>query len=81
MKEYQVKICREFTTYITLKFPNDNRNHEKIIDEKIREGNEEIWDLIAEKELEQMNVDNEGWEITEINNITTGALSKDTGPY
>ena len=35
MKEYQVKIYRGFTTYITLKFPNDGRNHEKIINEKI----------------------------------------------
>ena len=77
MKEYQVKIYRGFTTYITLKFPNDGRNHEKIINEKIREGNEEIWEHISYEELEQCNVDNEGWEITEINNTTTGPVFPD----
>jgi hypothetical protein len=67
MKEYQVTINRTYTTNITLKFPDDGRDHEEIINEKIWKGDEDIWDLIAEKELEQMNVDNEGWEIAEIN--------------
>ena len=81
MKEYQVIISREYTTYITLKFPDDDRNHKEIINEKIQEGNEGIWDLISEKELEQMDVSNDTWEIKEINNNTiTGALSPDTGP-
>ena len=70
-----------YTTEITLKFPNDGRNHKEIINEKIQEGNEGIWDLISEKELEQMDVSNDTWEIKEINNNTiTGALSPDTGP-
>ena len=82
MKEYQVIISREYTTYITLKFPDDGRDHKEIINEKIQEGDEGIWDLIAEKELEQMEVNNEDWEISEINNnTTTGALSPDTGPF
>lgn len=34
MKEYQVTISRTYTTNITLKFPDDNRNHMDIIDEK-----------------------------------------------
>ena len=66
-KEYQVAINRTYTTYITLKFPDDNRNHMDIISEKINEGDQDIWDLIAEKELEQMEISNENWEIFEIN--------------
>ena len=66
-KEYQVAINRTYTTYITLKFPDDNRNHMDIISEKINEGDQGIWDLIAEKELEQMEISNENWEIFEIN--------------
>ena len=65
-KEYQVAINRTYTTYITLKFPDDNRNHMDIISEKINEGDQGIWDLIAEKELEQMEISNEDWEISEI---------------
>ena len=80
MKEYQVTINRTYNTYITLKFPDDGRNHIDIIDDKITAGNEGIWDLIAEKELEQMDVTNDKWEILEINNTRTGALSNDTGP-
>ena len=81
MKEYQVVINREYTTYITLRFPDDGRDHKEIINEKIQEGDQEIWDLIAEQELKQMEVNNENWEISEINNnTTTGALSNDTGP-
>jgi hypothetical protein len=80
MKEYQVVINRTYTTYIELKFPDDGRNHMDIINEKILEGDQGIWDLIAEKELEQMEVSNEDWEISEINNTVTGALSNDTGP-
>ena len=62
MKEYQVVINREYTTYITLKFPDDGRDHKEIINEKIKEGDEGIWDLIAEQELEQMDVSNDQWE-------------------
>ena len=69
MKEYQVKINRTYTTYITLKFPDDGRNHMNNINEKILEGDQGIWDLIAEKELEQMEVSDESWEILETNKI------------
>ena len=65
MKEYQVTISRTYTTNITLKFPDDGRNHIDIIDEKILAGDEGIWDLIAEKELEQMDISNDNWEIYE----------------
>ena len=80
MKEYQVIISREYSTNITLKFPDDGRDHKEIINEKIKEGDQEIWDLIAEKELEQMEVTNDNWEISEINTTRSGALSNDTGP-
>ena len=35
---------------------------------------------ISEKELEQMDISNDSWEISEINTTRTGALSNDTGP-
>ena len=98
MKEYEIIITRGYTTRITLKFPDDGRNHEEKINECIEQGDENIWDLIAEKELEQMDVSNENWIIEELpnyeeneedpsydeikeNNTTTGALSRDTGPF
>ena len=96
MKEYEVKVIREYTTRVTLKFPDDGRDHKELINEHILSGDEEIWDLIAEKELEQMDINHEQWEIDELNNsiinnasdtedykknnTTTGALSNDTGP-
>ena len=68
MKEYQVTISRTYNTYITLKFPDDGRNHMDIIDDKIKAGDEDIWDLIAENELEQMDISNDNWEIHELTN-------------
>ena len=80
MKEYQVVINRTYTTYVTLRFSDDGRNHKEIINEKISNGEQMIWDLISEKELEQMEVSDDNWEISEINNTRAGALSNDTGP-
>ena len=68
MKTYQVTISRTYNTYITLKFPDDGRNHMDIIDDKIKARDEDIWGLIAEKELEQMDVDTYNWEIHELTN-------------
>ena len=68
MKTYQVTISRTYNTYITLKFPDDGRNHMDIIDDRITSCDEDIWDLIAEKELEQMDVSNDNWEIHELTN-------------
>ena len=68
MKEYQVTISRTYNTYITLKFPDDGRNHMDIIDDKIKAGDEDIWDLIAENELEQMDISNDNWDIHELTN-------------
>ena len=80
MKEYKVTVLRMYTTEITLKFPDDGRLHWNTIDDNLRESDPDLWDLIAEKELEQMDVSNETWKIDEINSTTTGALSNDTGP-
>ena len=80
MKEYKVDIQRTYNTTITLKFPDDGRNHKEKINECIELGDEDIWGLIAEKELEQMDVTNDKWEIIEINQTRTGALSPDAGP-
>ena len=66
MKTYEVAINRTYTSRITLKFPDDGRKHMDIIDEKISAGDQDIWDLIAEKELEQMDVSDESWEISEL---------------
>tara|TARA_R100001510_G_scaffold50566_1_gene49679 strand:+ start:509 stop:712 length:204 start_codon:yes stop_codon:yes gene_type:complete len=66
MKTYQVTMSRTYTTYIKLHFPDDGRNHMDIIDDKISAGDIGVWDLIAEKELEQMDVSNDNWEINEI---------------
>ena len=80
MKEYELRVTREYTTSVFLKFPNDGRNHKTTINDKVLSGDEGLWDLIAEKELEQMDINHEQWEIKEINNTRTGALSNDTGP-
>jgi len=49
MKEYQVVINRTYTTYVTLRFSDDGRDHKEIINEKISNGEQIIWDLISEK--------------------------------
>ena len=84
MKEYQVNIQRTYNSTITLRFPDDGRNHKLAIEDNLTMANEldegDIWSLIAEKELEQMDVTNENWEISEIHQTRTGALSPDAGP-
>ena len=80
MKEYQIDIQRTYTTTIILRFPNDSRDHKAIIDKNISEGEEMVWDLISEKELDQMDITNDQWEVKEINTTRTGALSNYTGP-
>ena len=39
-----------------------------IIDDKIKSGDEDVWDLIAHEELKQMDVNDDSWEIHELNN-------------
>ncbi len=66
-KEYELTVIRQYTTRVTLKFPDDGRDHKTTINNKVLSGDESLWDLIAEKELEQMDIDHENWEIKEIN--------------
>ena len=66
-KEYELTLIRQYTTRVTLKFPDDGRDHKTTINDKVLSGDEGLWDLIAEKELEQMDIDHENWEIKEIN--------------
>ena len=66
-KEYELIVIRQYTTRVTLKFPDDGRDHKTTINDKVLSGDESLWDLIAEKELEQMDIDHENWEIKEIN--------------
>ena len=68
MKTYQVTLSRTYTTYITLNFPDDGRNHMDIIDDKIKSGDEDVWGLIAHEELKQMDVNDDSWEIHELTN-------------
>ena len=64
MKEYQITVQRTYNTTITLKFPDDGRDHIKNIGDSLLKG-KDIWDTIYEKELEQMDVSNETWGIKE----------------
>ena len=66
MKEYELKITREYTTRVLLKFPNDGRDHKMTIYDKVLSGDEGLWALIAEKELEQMDIAHEDCEIKEL---------------
>jgi len=66
-KEYELTVIRQYTTRVTLKFPDDGRDHKTTINDKVLSGDESLWAFIAEKELEQMDIDHENWEIKEIN--------------
>ena len=59
-------MSRTYNTSVELKFPDDGRDHMKKINECLELCDEDIWDLIAEKELEQMHIYNYDWEIHEL---------------
>jgi len=80
MRKYQVIVNRVYTTYVELKFPDDGRNHIQEVDERLTNRVGMLWDLVYEKELEQMNITDESWEVNEIHQTRTGALSPDIGP-
>lgn len=69
MKEYELRVTREYTTSVFLKFPDDGRNHKEKINECIELGDKGLWALITEKELEQMDISHENWEISEKESI------------
>ena len=66
MKTYRILMSRTYNTSVEVNFPDDGRDHAEIINDKIEDQDHEIWDLIAEAELFQMNVDNENWDFLEI---------------
>jgi hypothetical protein len=74
MKKFRVKVKRTHTTWIDVE-----EESYKTLDEKLIDHDEELWDKIYEQEMEQMDIDENDWEIYD-NNTTTGALSNDTGP-
>ena len=74
MKRFRIKVKRTYTTWI-----NVEEKSYKILEEKLIDHDEELWDKIYEQEMEQMDIDENDWEIYD-NNTTTGALSNDTGP-
>jgi len=69
-KEYELRVTREYTTSVFLKFPDDGRDHKASIVECLyhdgSNGDNGLWALIAEKELEQMDIAHENWEINEL---------------
>ena len=81
MKTYRILISRTYNTSIEMNFPDDGRDHEANININMLTDDNDIWDYVYEKELEQMDITDVNWEIKEINTTRTGALSNDTGPF
>ena len=74
MKKFRVKVQRTYTTWI-----NVEEKSYKTLEEKLIDHDEDLWDKIYEQEMEQMDIDDNDWQIYDDNTIT-GALSPDTGP-
>tara|TARA_R110000824_G_scaffold14378_13_gene61248 strand:+ start:6084 stop:6314 length:231 start_codon:yes stop_codon:yes gene_type:complete len=74
MKKFRVKVKRTHTTWI-----NVEEKSYKTLEDKLIDHDEDLWDKIYEQEMEQMDIDENDWEIYD-NNTLTGALSNDTGP-
>ena len=65
-KKYRIFFNRTYYSYIEVEYPNDGADHKEIIDELIENGDQKIWDKMAEAELSQMGIEDEEWEIVEI---------------
>ena len=74
MKKFRVKVKRTHTTWI-----NVEEKSYKTLEDKLIDHDEDLWDKIYEQEMEQMDIDENDWQIYD-NNTITGALSPDTGP-
>ena len=74
MKKFRIKVQRTYTTWI-----NVEEKSYKTLEEKLIDHDEDLWDKIYEQEMEQMDIDDNDWQIYD-NNTITGALSPDTGP-
>jgi len=73
MKKFRIKVQRTYTTWI-----NVEEKSYKTLEEKLIDHDEDLWDKIYEQEMEQMDIDDNDWQIYD-NNTRTGALSPDTG--
>ena len=65
-KKYRIFFNRTYYSYIEVEYPNDGADHKEIIDELIENGDQKIWDKMAEAELSQMGIEDEEWEIVEV---------------
>ena len=74
MKKFRINVQRTYNTWI-----NVEEKSLKVLEEKLIDHDEDLWDKIYEQEMEQMDIDENDWEIYD-NNTITGALSPDTGP-
>ena len=74
MKNFRINVQRTYNTWI-----NVEEKSLKVLEEKLIDQDEDLWDKIYDKEMEEMDVEPVNWEIYD-NNTITGALSNDTGP-
>jgi hypothetical protein len=65
-KKYKIFFNRTYYSYIEVEYPDDGANHIEIIDELIEDGDQKIWNEMAEAELSQMGIEDEEWEIVEV---------------
>ena len=64
-KKYRIFFNRTYYSYIEVEYPDDGADHIEIINELIEDGDQEIWDKMAEAELSQTGIEDEEWEIVE----------------
>ena len=74
MKKFRINVQRTYNTWI-----NVEEKSLKVLEQKLIDQDEDLWDKIYDKEMEEMDVEPVNWEIYD-NNTITGALSPDTGP-
>ena len=74
MKNFRINVQRTYNTWI-----NVEEKSLKVLEEKLIDHDEDLWDKIYEQEMQDMDVEPVNWEIYD-NNTITGALSNDTGP-
>ena len=74
MKKFRINVQRTYNTWI-----NVEEKSLKVLEQKLIDQDEDLWDKIYDKEMEEMDVEPVNWEIYD-NNTITGALSTDTGP-
>tara|TARA_R100001126_G_scaffold45770_1_gene25910 strand:- start:618 stop:839 length:222 start_codon:yes stop_codon:yes gene_type:complete len=65
-KKYKIFFNRTYYSYIEVEYPDDGRDHIEIIDKLIQDGDQEIWNEMAEAEVSQMGIEDEEWEIVEV---------------